>query len=81
MPPGFCADAACGPATAVKSNAAAAKLRPGVDVGPLATDAQHATVARHVEDAKAKGAKVIAGGEDGAGRAYLPTVVRVDDGK
>ncbi len=63
-----------------KVTAAVARLRPGVDVGPLATDAQHAIVVRHVEDAKAKGAKVLVGGGDGkdSGRAYLPTVLRVE---
>jgi acyl-CoA reductase-like NAD-dependent aldehyde dehydrogenase len=59
--------------------AAVGKLREA-DVGPLATDAQHAIVARHVEDAKQHGAKVLAGGADkeGSARAYLPTVVRVE---
>jgi acyl-CoA reductase-like NAD-dependent aldehyde dehydrogenase len=59
--------------------AAVAKIRPKVDLGPLATDAQLATVERHVEDARSKGADVLAGGEDGpAGeRSYLPTVLRV----
>jgi acyl-CoA reductase-like NAD-dependent aldehyde dehydrogenase len=65
-----------------------ASLRPGVDVGPLATPAQRAIVARHVEAAKAAGAKILAGGADaGTGeskgdagaRDYPPTIVRVDD--
>mgnify|MGYP001430232365 CR=1 FL=1 len=57
-------------------------LRPGVEVGPLATPAQRALVARHVREAKAGGARVLAGGADDAGdaggREYPPTVVRVD---
>jgi len=59
----------------------AAKLRPGIEVGPLATSAQRAIVARHVRDAKAGGARILTGGADGpddAGREYPPTVVRVD---
>lgn len=59
-----------------------ASLRPGVDVGPLATPAQRAIVARHVEAAKAAGAKVLAGGagtEEGETREYPPTVVSVKD--
>jgi acyl-CoA reductase-like NAD-dependent aldehyde dehydrogenase len=57
------------------------ELRPGKDVGPLATTAQRAIVARHVDAAKAAGAKVLAGGADSAEdatREYPPTVVRVD---
>lgn len=59
-------------------------LRAGVDYGPLATSAQRAIVARHVEGAKAAGAKVVTGGADEAKgeadtRDYPPTVVRVDD--
>jgi len=42
-----------------------ASLRPGVDVGPLATAAQRATVARHVEAAKSAGAEVLEGGDAG----------------
>jgi acyl-CoA reductase-like NAD-dependent aldehyde dehydrogenase len=57
--------------------AVVAKLTPGVDVSPLATDRWHAIVAQHVEEAKAKGATVLMGGE-GSARAYLPTVVCVD---
>ena len=59
-----------------------ASLRPGVDVGPLATIAQRAIVARHVDAAKAAGAKVLAGGtekEEGETREYPPTVVSVED--
>jgi acyl-CoA reductase-like NAD-dependent aldehyde dehydrogenase len=56
------------------------ELRPGVDVGPLATAAQRAIVARHVEDAKAHGGVVLVGGAeaDAASREYPPTVVKVD---
>jgi acyl-CoA reductase-like NAD-dependent aldehyde dehydrogenase len=57
-----------------------ASLRPGIDVGPLATSAQRAIVAKHVDAAKAAGAKVLAGGAE-AGEAetreYPPTVVSV----
>jgi acyl-CoA reductase-like NAD-dependent aldehyde dehydrogenase len=59
----------------------AAKLRPGLDVGPLATRAQRAVVARHVREAKEAGATILTGGADGpddAGCDYPPTVVRVD---
>jgi acyl-CoA reductase-like NAD-dependent aldehyde dehydrogenase len=57
-----------------------ATLREGTDVGPLATAAQRAIVARHVDAAKAAGAKVLAGGADAkeGDRAYPPTVVRVE---
>jgi acyl-CoA reductase-like NAD-dependent aldehyde dehydrogenase len=57
-----------------------ASLRPGLDVGPLATPAQRAIVARHVDAAKAAGAKVLSGGVDtgeGETREYPPTVVSV----
>ena len=60
-----------------------ASLRVGQDVGPLATEAQRAIVERHVEGAKAAGARVLAGGErpgggEGAGYAYAPTIVELD---
>jgi acyl-CoA reductase-like NAD-dependent aldehyde dehydrogenase len=61
---------------------AVAALRPGVDVGALATRAQRAIVAAHVDAAKAAGAKVLLGGDpagDGTTREYAATVVRVDD--
>jgi acyl-CoA reductase-like NAD-dependent aldehyde dehydrogenase len=68
--------------------AVVAALRPGVDVGPLATSAQRARVHRHVEDATAGGAEILAGGSDrtfssrhlaadGDAREYSPTVLRV----
>ncbi|GGY23718.1 aldehyde dehydrogenase family protein [Paludibacterium paludis] len=52
------------------------------DVGALTTDAQLATVERHVADAVARGATVLAGGAviDRARRLYAPTVLAgVDD--
>jgi acyl-CoA reductase-like NAD-dependent aldehyde dehydrogenase len=57
-----------------------ASLRPGLDVGPLATLAQRGIVARHVDAAKAAGAKVLAGSAsagDGETREYPPTVLSV----
>jgi acyl-CoA reductase-like NAD-dependent aldehyde dehydrogenase len=46
------------------------------EVAPLANDRQLETVVRHVEDARAKGAKVVCGGaKTGQGRGYLPTVL------
>ncbi len=57
-----------------------ASLRPGIDVGPLATSAQRAIVARHVDEAKAAGAEVLAGGAangEAETREYPPTVVSV----
>jgi succinate-semialdehyde dehydrogenase/glutarate-semialdehyde dehydrogenase len=49
----------------------------GVDVGPLATESGRKDVVALVEDAKAKGATVLLGGEapDGPGWYYPPTVV------
>jgi acyl-CoA reductase-like NAD-dependent aldehyde dehydrogenase len=48
-----------------------------VDVGPLIFDGQLDIVERHVEDAKRKGAKVLAGGRrrPGPGNFYEPTVL------
>jgi acyl-CoA reductase-like NAD-dependent aldehyde dehydrogenase len=74
-------------AFATKVCAAVAKLRPGVDVAPLATSAQRAVVQRQVEGARESGAEILAGGLDAASsslerapdreaRAYPPTVVR-----
>jgi succinate-semialdehyde dehydrogenase/glutarate-semialdehyde dehydrogenase len=50
---------------------------PDVKVGPLIDEAQRGKVAELVDDAVAKGAKVLVGGErlDGAGYFYKPTVV------
>jgi succinate-semialdehyde dehydrogenase/glutarate-semialdehyde dehydrogenase len=49
----------------------------GVQVGPLIDDTQRGKVAELVEDAKAKGAKVLCGGEalEGPGYFYAPTVL------
>ena len=55
-------------------------LRPGTDVGPLTTLAQQGTVAAHVEEAKEKGAEILAGGARGEkGYAFAPTVLAVKD--
>src|SRR4051794_12004231 len=50
---------------------------PDVQVGPLIDDDQRSKVAELVEDARAKGAKVVVGGtaHDGPGYFYDPTVV------
>jgi succinate-semialdehyde dehydrogenase/glutarate-semialdehyde dehydrogenase len=50
---------------------------PDVKVGPLIDDTQRGKVAELVEDARAKGAKVLIGGkpEDGPGHFYEPTVL------
>jgi succinate-semialdehyde dehydrogenase/glutarate-semialdehyde dehydrogenase len=49
----------------------------GVAVGPLIDDRQRATVARLVDDAVAKGARVLCGGSkvEGPGYFYAPTVL------
>jgi succinate-semialdehyde dehydrogenase/glutarate-semialdehyde dehydrogenase len=60
---------------------AAMKIGPGteegVEVGPLIDDEQRDKVAELVEDAVAKGARVLCGGErvDGPGHFYKPTVL------
>ncbi|MGM7645886.1 aldehyde dehydrogenase family protein [Nocardia sp. JW2] len=47
-----------------------------IDVGPLANDAQVAIVTRHVEEAIAKGARVLTGGKaTGEGNFFEPTVL------
>jgi acyl-CoA reductase-like NAD-dependent aldehyde dehydrogenase len=59
------------------------KLRQGdpreaeVDVGPLTMERQRKVVEEHVEDAKARGARVLTGGEKPAGEGffYPPTVL------
>jgi acyl-CoA reductase-like NAD-dependent aldehyde dehydrogenase len=55
-------------------------LRAGVDVAPLATSAQRGVVSRHVDDARTRGATILAGGADAASesRDYPPTVVQVE---
>jgi succinate-semialdehyde dehydrogenase / glutarate-semialdehyde dehydrogenase len=47
----------------------------GVDIGPLIDDAGLAKVQEHVEDARARGANVICGGEPLDRRFYPPTVI------
>jgi succinate-semialdehyde dehydrogenase/glutarate-semialdehyde dehydrogenase len=49
----------------------------GVDIGPLINDDQRGTVDELVQDAVAKGAKLLTGGKavDGAGYFYEPTVL------
>jgi acyl-CoA reductase-like NAD-dependent aldehyde dehydrogenase len=49
----------------------------GADIGAMATPAQTDIVADHVEDARAKGARVLTGGrrKDGPGDWYEPTVI------
>ncbi len=47
----------------------------GVNQGPLIDDDAVAKVAKHVEDATAKGAKLVAGGQVTAGRFVEPTVL------
>ena len=62
--------------------AAARALRVGDDVGPLTTEAQRATVERHVEEARKAGAEILIGGESfedaKAKLGYRPTVVTID---
>jgi acyl-CoA reductase-like NAD-dependent aldehyde dehydrogenase len=62
--------------------AATKALRPGDDVGPLTTEAQRATVQRHVDAAKAAGATVHVGGEafeDATAKlGYRPTVITIE---
>ncbi|WP_007516062.1 MULTISPECIES: NAD-dependent succinate-semialdehyde dehydrogenase [Pseudofrankia] len=52
-------------------------LEPGVQMGPLANPRRRAAVHALVEDARARGARVLTGGEvpDGAGFFYPPTVL------
>jgi len=62
---------------AVKGLKVGAGLEPGVEQGPLIEPAAVDKVERHVEDAREKGAKVLAGGKRHAlgGRFYEPTVL------
>ncbi len=54
-------------------------LEAGRDYGPLTTRAQLRIVASHVDEAREKGAKVLAGGEArGPGSGFAPTVLQVD---
>jgi acyl-CoA reductase-like NAD-dependent aldehyde dehydrogenase len=61
----------------VTDKAATVTYGQGNDVGPLFWDRQLEIVSRHVEDAKAKGATILVGGEaaPGQGLYYKPTVV------
>jgi succinate-semialdehyde dehydrogenase/glutarate-semialdehyde dehydrogenase len=47
----------------------------GVNQGPLIDDAAVAKVSQHIDDATAKGAKLVAGGKVSAGRFFEPTVL------
>ena len=47
----------------------------GVNLGPLIDDAAVAKVAQHVDDATARGAKLVAGGKVSSGRYVEPTVL------
>lgn len=52
-------------------------LEPGVEVGPIISDAQLAKIEAQVADAVAKGARILTGGKrlPGKGRFYAPTVL------
>jgi len=52
-------------------------LTPGVDMGPMSLERQRRIVEDHVADAKARGARVLTGGETPAGEGffYPPTVL------
>jgi acyl-CoA reductase-like NAD-dependent aldehyde dehydrogenase len=55
------------------------ELRPGVDTGVLTTARQAAIVRRHLEEATAQGAEVLAGGlPDEGSLAFPPTVVKLE---
>ncbi|HTR07843.1 MAG TPA: NAD-dependent succinate-semialdehyde dehydrogenase [Paraburkholderia sp.] len=47
----------------------------GVNLGPLIDDAAVAKVAQHIDDATARGAKLVAGGKVSSGRYVEPTVL------
>jgi acyl-CoA reductase-like NAD-dependent aldehyde dehydrogenase len=61
----------------VREKAATVTYGQGNDVGPLFWERQLDIVSRHVEDARAKGATILVGGEadTGKGLFYKPTVV------
>jgi acyl-CoA reductase-like NAD-dependent aldehyde dehydrogenase len=78
-------DRRVGEAFAKRASELASALRPGIDIGPLATDAQCEVVVRHVESARSAGAVLLSGGAappspaaPAAPRAYPPTVLRVE---
>lgn len=63
---------------AVRGLTVSASMEWDADCGPLISEEQVATVERHVEDARAKGAQVLAGGRrlpDVGPTAYAPTVL------
>jgi succinate-semialdehyde dehydrogenase/glutarate-semialdehyde dehydrogenase len=51
--------------------------KPGIEIGPLTLERQRRIVSGHVDDARARGARVLAGGEAPAGPGffYPPTVL------
>jgi succinate-semialdehyde dehydrogenase/glutarate-semialdehyde dehydrogenase len=53
----------------------------GVDVGPMTMERQRRVVVDHVEDARARGAKILTGGKtpEGPGYFYPPTVLTAVD--
>jgi acyl-CoA reductase-like NAD-dependent aldehyde dehydrogenase len=54
-------------------------LKAGDDFGPLSTERQCTIVREHVDEAKAKGARVLTGGDAGSdGFAFPPTVLSVE---
>lgn len=58
----------------------AKELRPGVDTAVVTTQRQAAIVRRHLDEAVARGAEVLAGGApDGGSLAFPPTVLKVKD--
>ncbi len=62
-------------ATKVKTAKVGNGFEDGVNQGPLIEEAALEKVQRHVEDAVAKGARVLAGGKRLAGQFFEPTVV------
>lgn len=59
------------------------ELRPGVDTAVMTTARQHAVARRHLDEAVAAGAEVLAGGARGAEEgslAFPPTVVKLEGG-
>jgi acyl-CoA reductase-like NAD-dependent aldehyde dehydrogenase len=71
-------EASVAPAFTAKVAEIVLGLRMGVDVGPLTTKAQQATVDSHVSRARAEGARILAGGQVlERGYGYAPTVLTV----
>ena len=48
---------------------------PGVNVGPIVNDRQHAMILEHIRDAQAKGARILLGGADQSAPYIHPTVI------